>query len=226
MRSPSTLPVPEHSRLIEGVKAGLPFGLPTLALGVSFGVLARPVMGAVAPVVMSVLIFSGGAQIAALSVLVAGGGVLAAAGAGLLVNARWMTMGFAVAPYLSRRRAIRFLQAQAIVDASFVISSRHDGTFDRGLLIGATIPQASAWILGTVIGVIAGPVLGDPKALGLDAVFVGFYLALLWGEANRPNALIAAAIGALITLALLPCAPVGVPVIAAAAGSLIGLKRQ
>ena len=187
---------PEHSRLSEGVRAGLPFALPTLALGVSFGVLARPAMGVVAPIVMSVLVFSGGAQIAALSVLVAGGGILAAAGAGLLVNARWMTMGFAVAPYLSRRLPARLIQAQAIVDASFVIASRQDGTFDRGLLIGATIPQTSGWILGTVIGVIAGPVFGDPKALGLDAVFVGFYLALLWSEADRSNSLIAAAAGA------------------------------
>jgi 4-azaleucine resistance transporter AzlC len=214
------------SELRAGLNAGLPFALPTLALGVSFGVLARPVMGAVAPVVMSVAIFSGGAQIAALSVLVAGGGVLAAAGAGLLVNARWLAMGFAVAPSLSPRLLTRVAQAQAIVDASFVIASREDGTFDRGLLIGATIPQASAWILGTVIGVIAGPVLSNPKTLGLDAVFVGFYLALLWTEADRREAFAAAAAGVAIALVLLPFAPVGVPVIAASAGALIGLRRS
>jgi 4-azaleucine resistance transporter AzlC len=213
------------SELRAGLNAGLPFALPTLALGVSFGVLARPVMGAVAPVVMSVAIFSGGAQIAALSVLVAGGGVLAAAGAGLLVNARWLAMGFAVAPSLSHRFLARVAQAQAIVDASFVIASREDGTFDRGLLIGATIPQASAWILGTAIGVIAGPVFGNPKTIGLDAVFVGFYLALLWAEADRREAFAAAAGGAAIALALLPFAPVGVPVIAASAAALIGLRR-
>jgi predicted branched-subunit amino acid permease len=220
--------VPSHaapSELRAGLNAGLPFALPTLALGVSFGVLARPAMGAIAPVVMSVAIFSGGAQIAALSVLVAGGGVLAAAGAGLLVNARWLAMGVAVAPSLSHRLLTRVTQAQAIVDASFVIASREDGTFDRGLLIGATIPQASAWILGTIIGVNAGPVFGDPKTIGLDAVFVGFYLALLWAEADRREALAAAAGGAAIALALLPFAPVGVPVIAASAAALIGLRR-
>jgi predicted branched-subunit amino acid permease len=192
---------------------------------VSFGVLARPVMGVAAPIAMSVVVFSGGAQIAALSVLVAGGGVLAAVAAGLLVNARWMAIGFAVAPSLSGRPSARVAQAQAIVDASFVIAGREDGTFDRGLPIGATIPQASAWILGTIIGVIAGAVFGNPKTLGLDAVFVGFYLALLWNEADRWDALAAATAGAAIALALVPFAPVGVPVIAASTAALIGLRQ-
>lgn len=218
--------LPEPSKLVDGIRAGLPFALPTLALGVSFGVLARPVMGVIAPIVMSVAVFSGGAQFAALSVLVAGGGVLAAVSAGILINARWLAMGSAVAPYLSRALAVRAAQAQAIIDASFVIASREDGSFDRGLLVGATIPQASAWTLGTVIGVFAGPIVGNPKTLGLDAVFVGFYLALLWSEGARRQGLAAAMVGAAIAFALLPFAPVGVPVVGASAGALIGLRRK
>ena len=48
----------EHSNISAGVRAGLPLLLPTLALGVSFGVLARPVMGPAAPIAMSILVFS------------------------------------------------------------------------------------------------------------------------------------------------------------------------
>ena len=59
----------EHSNVSAGVRAGLPLVLPTLALGVSFGVLARPVMGPLAPIAMSIFVFSGAAQFAALSVL-------------------------------------------------------------------------------------------------------------------------------------------------------------
>src|SRR3954449_6195974 len=65
-----------------GIRAGLPLVLPTLAIGLSFGVLAQPVMGSVAPVVMSLIVFSGAAQFAALTVLTAGGGALAAIAAG------------------------------------------------------------------------------------------------------------------------------------------------
>ena len=55
-------------------------------------------MGSVAPVVMSVLVFSGGAQFAALSVLQGGGAALAAITAGMLMNARWLPMSFAMTP--------------------------------------------------------------------------------------------------------------------------------
>jgi predicted branched-subunit amino acid permease len=215
----------ESSNLSDGVRAGLPFVLPTIALGVSFGVLARPVMGPVAPIVMSICVFSGAAQFAALSVLAVGGGAVAAIAAGMLMNARWLPMGFAVGPSLPGRALARAIQGQSVVDASFVIASRGDGTFDRGLLIGATLPQGTSWVAGTVIGVLAGPVLGDPLQLGLDAVFVAFYLALVVGEARSRRAIASALAGAAIALALMPFAPPGVPIIAASLAALLGLRR-
>jgi 4-azaleucine resistance transporter AzlC len=216
--------MPADSGIRAGVRAARPFVLPTLLLGVSFGVLAKPVMGTVAPIVMSVVIFSGGAQFAALSVLASGGATGAAIAAGLLMNARWLPMGFAVGPSLPGGAPARARPAQAIVDPSFAIASRGDGTFDRGLLVGATVPQASAWIAGTIVGVLAGDVLGDPARLGLDAVFPAFYLTLLVEETRSRRALTAALTGAAITVALMPVAPAGVPVIAASIAALIGLR--
>jgi 4-azaleucine resistance transporter AzlC len=213
-----------HSGIGAGVRAALPFVLPTLLLGASFGVLAQPVMGTIAPIVMSVVVFSGGAQFAALSVLAAGGATGAAIGAALLMNARWLPMGFAIGPSLPGGPRFRALQSQAIVDASFAIASRGDGTFDRGLLVGATLPQASSWIAGTVLGVLFGSALGDPTRLGLDAVFPAFYLSLVVEEARSRRAVAAAVAGGAITVALMPVAPVGVPVIAASVAALIGLR--
>jgi predicted branched-subunit amino acid permease len=218
--------VAEHSDIRAGIRVGLPVALPTFALGITFGVLAKPVMGSVAPVVMSVFVFSGAAQYASLSVLAAGGGAAAAIAAAMLMNARWLPMGLAIAPSLPGGRMARALQGQALVDASFAIASRGDGTFDRGILIGATIPQAIGWVSGTILGVLAGPVIGDPADLGLDALFPAFFLFLLAGEASNPRAIAAAAGGAAIALALMPVAPVGVPIVAAASAALIGLVRR
>jgi predicted branched-subunit amino acid permease len=204
----------------------MPLLLPTLALGLTYGVLAKPVMGTVAPIVMSVIVFSGGAQFASLSVLAAGGGAPAAILAGLLLNLRFLPMGFALAPALWGRPLVRAAQGQALVDASFAIASRGDGTFDREILLGATIPQAAGWIGGTAVGVFAGSLLGDPDALGLDGIFLAFYLALLVAEVGDRVALTAAGLGGLITLALIPFAPPGVPVVAAAAAALIGLRAR
>jgi predicted branched-subunit amino acid permease len=199
--------------------------LPVFALAVSFGVLARPVMGGLPTIVMSVIVFAGAAQFASLSVLAAGGGAAAAIAAGLLMNARFLPMGFAAARSFTGGAARRAAEGQALVDASWALASRRDGTFDRGVLLGATIPQAVAWISGTVVGVFGGDAIGDPQRFGLDAIFPAFYLALLVGELRTAAAKRAAALGAVIALALMPVAPGGVPVIAASAAALLALRR-
>ena len=209
-----------------GIRKGLPLVLPTLAGGISFGVLAQPVMGSIAPIVMSLIVFSGAAQFAALTVLTAGGGALPAIAAGMLMNGRWLPMGLAMAPFLSGGRLRRSAQSLALVDASFALSSRGDGTYDRGILIGATIPQPLAWTAGTAIGVLTGSVVADPGALGLDAMFPAFFAVLLAGEARGRLPLTAAATGAVIALALIPFAPPGVPVLAASAAALLGLRGR
>src|SRR3954469_8419448 len=93
----------EPSDIRAGLRTGLALVLPTFVGGISFGVLAQPVMGSVAPVLMSLAVFSGAAQFAALTVLSAGGGAVAAIVGGMLMNARWLPMGLAVGPFLRGR---------------------------------------------------------------------------------------------------------------------------
>jgi len=212
------------SDLRTGIRAGLPLILPTFAIGISFGVLAQPDMGSVAPILMSLIVFSGAAQFAALTVLTAGGGALAAIAAGMLMNARWLPMGLAVGPFLKGRPWRRAFESLALVDASFALASRGDGTYDRGILLGATIPQYAAWVSGTAAGVLGGAILSDPGALGLDAMFPAFFAVLLAGETRGREAFTAAALGAAVALVLMPITPPGVPVVAAAGAALIGLR--
>ena len=216
----------KSSDIKTGMRAGLPLVLPTLAGGVSFGVLAQPVMGSIAPVVMSLIVFSGAAQFAALTVLTAGGGAVAAIAAAMLMNGRWLPMGLAVGPFLTGGPLKRAAQSLALVDASFALSRREDGTYDRGVLIGATIPQWFAWTSGTLIGVLAGPVLGDPATLGFDAMFPAFFAVLLAAEARGKLPMTAAVAGGVIALVLTPFAPPGVPVLAAVGAALLGLRAQ
>jgi predicted branched-subunit amino acid permease len=93
-------------------------------------------------------------------------------------------------------------------------------------MFGATLPQAAAWIGGTVIGVLGEDLIGDPEKLGLDVVFPAFFLALLAGELTNARATMVAIMAATLALALTPFAPPGVPVIAACAAALLGLRRS
>ena len=199
--------------------------LPTLAIGISYGVLAEPVLGKIAPIVASVVVFAGAAQFASLGVLAAAGGAGAAIVAGLMMNARFLPIGFAVAPALKGRPLRRAAEGQTVVDASFAIARKPDGTFDRGVLIGSTIPQAAGWMGGTAIGVFAGSAISDPGTFGLDALFPAFFLALLVEEARGGLTVTVAVLGAAIMLALMSFVPVGLAIVIASAAALLGLRR-
>ena len=81
------------------------------------------------------------------------------------------------------------------------------------------------WSTGTAIGALAGDAIADPDALGLDAVYPTFFLALLVTEVRSGRALGVAALGAAIALVLVPVAPGGVPVLVASLAALVGLTR-
>ena len=203
-----------------GIRRGVTFGIAVFAISISFGVLARPLMGPVAPIVMSIFVFSGSAQFGALAVLLAGGGAGAAIVAGVLLNARYLAMGLALAPSLPGRPLSRAAFAMTTVDASWASASRGDGSFDPWYMVGVSIPQYAGWVLGTAVGVLIGPVLGDPKALGLDALFPAFFIALLFAEVRGRRRVAAAGGGAGIALALTPIVPAGLPILAAAAAAV------
>jgi 4-azaleucine resistance transporter AzlC len=216
---------------LAGARAALPFALATLVLGISFGVLARSLgWGTLAPIVFSVIAFSGSAQFAVASVLGSGGGALPAIAAAVLLNARFGPMGVAVAPFLKGGPLRRAMEGQAVVDASWALASRGEGCFDRDFMIGATVPQVTAWIGGTIVGVLGGDFIGDPERLGLDVIFPAFFLTLLAEElrsaSRSARAVIVALIAAVLALALVPFAPSGMPVIAACAAALLGLRRS
>jgi branched chain amino acid efflux pump len=216
-----------NARFKEGVRKGIPFGIAAALVGASFGVLAREVgMPAWAAVLMSAIVFAGSAQLAALGIIGAGGGLASAIGAAALMNSRFLPMGIVIGPSLPGGRVARALQGQSVVDASWALAADGRGGFDRHILFGSSAIQYVAWVAGTVAGVLGGSALGDLETLGLDAVYPAFFLALLIGELRSARAVSVAAAGALIALALVPFTPAGIPVLAASLATLIGLVRR
>jgi 4-azaleucine resistance transporter AzlC len=210
-----------------GVRLGLPFGAVGFVLSLSFGVLAvQAGFTQLQAIVTAVLVFAGSAQFAALAIVTGGGGIGAALSAATLMHSRFLAMGIALAPSLPGGPLRRAVEGQAVIDASWALANRGDGTFNRALLIGTTIPQYLSWCAGTVVGALAGDLMGDPEAWGLDVLFPTFFIAILVAELRQPQARVAAVVGAAIALALVPFAPPGIPVLAAGAAALLGLGRR
>lgn len=215
-----------HS-LRDGARAAAPLAAVVAVFGVSFGVLARAAgMGSLAPMVMSITTFGGSAQFAAVSVLGAGGGVAAAAAAAVLLNSRYLPIGLSAAAAFRGGLLRRVAESQLVVDESWAIGHQGEGRFDRGMLLGAGVAVYAGWVLGTAVGLLGASALGDPSRLGLDAAFPALFLALLAGQLRSRRAFAAAVTGAAIALALVPLVPAGLPIVAASAGCLLGLRRR
>jgi 4-azaleucine resistance transporter AzlC len=216
---------PSAPRLRDGVRAALPLAPAPFLFGLSFGVLADGAgMGMVAATVMSATTFAGSAQFAVATILDDGGTVLAAILAAIFLNARYIAIGVTVASIVPGSRLARFVEAQLIVDESWALSGR-SGRFEWQILAGAGLLLYVLWVGATALGSLAGGVLDDPDALGFDAAFAVLFLALAAPYLRSRRALQAAALAAAITLVLLPVAPAGVPIVAASAACLLGLRR-
>jgi predicted branched-subunit amino acid permease len=88
-------------------------------------------------------------------------------------------------------------------------------------MVGMSAPQYVGWVLGTVIGVLIGGALGDPRTFGLDALFPAFFIGLLFEEVRGRRRLLAACGGAAIALVLTPLLPAGLPILAAGAAAVL-----
>ncbi|WP_329625039.1 AzlC family ABC transporter permease [Streptomyces sp. NBC_01255] len=216
-----------RERFRSGLHVGSGLAAASFLLATSFGALTQAQgWGTLAPILCSVVVFSGSAQFALAAALGSGGGIASAVTAAALINSRFLPMGMAVAGDLRGGRLRRALEGQAVVDGSWAAAHLGGGRFDRYVLFGATVVQWPAWVAGTALGVVIAP---DPRllhTLGLDvltpALFVTFLIDELRKErANRLPALLGAAIAAGLVLFL----PTGPALVGAAAAALIALVR-
>lgn len=202
------------------IRDALAIGLATGVYAVSFGVLAVDAGLSVAKTcAMSALVFTGASQFAVVAVLGVGGGVLAALAPALLLAARNAVYGVALVPVLRGGRGRRALQAQLVIDESTAMArAQDDPQAAHRAFLATGLSVFVFWNLGTLVGALAGGALGDPRSLGLDAMFPAAFLALLAPQLRRPGAPVAAVAGALIAVVLLPLTPAGLPIIAAVLG--------
>src|SRR4030095_13405030 len=113
----------------------------------------------------------------------------------VLLNARYGPIGLSVAPVVGGAWWRRLLLGQLVVDESWAIANRGNGSFDLQRLLGAGAVLYLVWVTSTAVGALGASVLADPKALGLDAAFPALFLALLWPQLRERRAAAAAGPG-------------------------------
>jgi 4-azaleucine resistance transporter AzlC len=210
------------------LRDALSIGVATGVYGVSFGVLSRAAGFTVAQTcVMSLVAFTGASQFTFVAVMGAGGGLAAALPPAVLLAARNGIYALSLGAVLRRGRLGRALDAHLVIDEStaMALAQRDDDARRRGFPLTA-LAILVCWNAGTLAGALAGRVLGDPRALGLDAIFPAVFLALLAPQMRSRDARAAAVAGAAIAVVLLHVAPAGVPVMASVLAAAPLLRRR
>src|SRR3954471_5123520 len=211
---------------VDGLRVGLGLGTAVFVLALSFGALAREQgWSLLQATVCSLLVFSGSAQFALLTGLPAGG-ALPAMGAAVLVNLRFAPLAAAATSSLRGGRLRRGVEAQSVVDGSWVAAYQGGGRFARPVLLGASLVQWPAWVAGTVIGALLAPSPEVFNRWGLDIVFPAFYLLLLLDLLRDPASRPPALLGGVSAGVLLLFAPAGVALLAASVAALVGLVTR
>lgn len=168
-----------------GFVAAQPLAVGVLLHGVTFGLLALGSgLSVFDALLMSATVYSGTAQIAAVSAMSAGAGLLASLTAVVLLNARYLLYGATLRPWLGRVRAARaYSSLYFLGDGNWLLSMRAHaaGERDAGYVFGSGFAMFVPWLGGTLVGAFVGHRIPSPKVLALDFLLVSFCAAMAVG---------------------------------------------
>jgi predicted branched-subunit amino acid permease len=186
------------------VLATIPVAVAIAAFGMVYGAAASVEFGPELTVAMSVLVFSGATQFAALGLVASGAGSLAILVTVAALNARHVVLGAAIRPHIRVERWRRVVLSWFLLDESFglaMASKRHAGVVL--LVSGATCYVA--WLVGTVLGVVGARLvaLEDLAVAIFPVLFIGLAALTATGR-HRVLRIAAAAAGVAVGTVAVP----------------------
>ena len=196
-------------------RMALSVSVATGAYGVSFGALAVAAgLDVWQTMVLSLLMYTGGSQFAFVGALAGGG--LPATGAAILVGLRNAVYVTQVNSWFHPRGPQQVLMAHITTDESTAVVAAQPDQRLRRLGFWATgVGVFTLWNAMTLVGALLGNLLGDPKAWGLDGAALAAFCGLLWPRLVTRDAVATAIVAAVVTVALVPVLPAGLPILAA-----------
>jgi len=211
--------------LLAGARAALPFTPGIAVAGALVGSLAlRTGLSGLEAAAMSVFVFAGPAQIAALEAIESGAGVVALVAIGLVINSRYLAYGAAIAPSLGESSPReRGVLAYLLTDTAFAVSAGELDEMEPAqrtrFVIGAGVAVWVAWQLGTAVGVWVGAPDPAPAvlAISIPLLIMGLVVPRLASTPERLGALAAAGVAV-----FLPGIP-AIWLVAAVTGTAVGL---
>jgi predicted branched-subunit amino acid permease len=218
------------------VAAALPAIVAIGVFGALYGAVARPLLGAELTIFASFVIFSGSLQFALVGLLAAGAAAPALLLTAVILNLRHVVLGAVLRGSLGPSRIRRVIQSWFLLDETFGfavaaasaprLSPAERTAVTERTLVGVGIFCYSAWIGGTILGVVGA---GVPELAGVaGAVFPVLFIGLAALTARSRSVVVRAVAAAVITATIalaFPDARALAPVVAGVLVSLPGDRQ-
>ncbi len=172
-----------HRPWINGVVRTLSVMLGYVAIGFAFGVLSQKSgLAWFNTLALSIIVYAGSAQLIAVGLFAAGVAPVSIVVTTFIVNLRHLLLSAALSPYLRgwRKRELAFF-AYELTDESFAVHAAQfvTGAWSKAEAFATNITAQVSWVAGTVLGIIAGGLIGDVRPLALDYALPALFIALL-----------------------------------------------
>lgn len=225
--TPDTPPVLNLGEVRAGFWRMAPISLFVFVFAMAFGLAAvQAGLTDVQIVAMSATVFAGTAQFAALDMWGTEVPLLPLLLTTLAINGRMLLMGASLFPWLRLLPAgRRYASVVILSDANWAmcLNDLQQGRNTLAALVGGGLALWSSWLAGTLVGLVVGAGIPDPRVLGLDMVMGCFMLSMVLVGRRSPRKLVAWTVSAIAAWAAWRWLPANTHVLVGAlAGGLVG----
>lgn len=175
--------IPREAR--EGLVDIVPVLIAAVPIGLLYGALAAAKGLSVLEVgLMSLLVFAGGSQFTAVELWAQPVPIATLVFSAMLINARMVLMGASLGPKMTGfTRPQKLFGFHLLTDEAWALAERRAARqkVTPAYWFGLTCLLPAAWVATSVIGAVAGSLMGDPSRLGADFAFTAMFIGLTAG---------------------------------------------
>lgn len=190
--------------VIKKLTPALPVVMGYLPVGFAYGVLGvNAGISTVNTILMSIIVFAGSAQLMATGFFAQGLNPLSIIITTFIVNLRHLLMSASLSPHMKKWKKIEVAEfCYELTDETFAVHSLRFAGGDASALpaIGINVICQGAWVIGSILGALAGNLISDVKPFALDYALPAMFIALLILQVNSKIHIWVALAGGLLSL--------------------------
>ncbi|MGN1113894.1 MAG: AzlC family ABC transporter permease [Oscillospiraceae bacterium] len=172
----------KKKNFIRGLKDGIPIALGYLSVSFGFGIMA--VQDGISPfwaVIISLTNVTSAGQVAGISLIAAGGTYIEMAVTQLVINLRYALMSLSLSQKLDKKFTLlsRLAVSFGITDEIFAVASGRPEEVSKEYMGGLISLPVMGWVLGTLLGGVAGEILPAKINAALGIAIYGMFIAIV-----------------------------------------------